>query len=1477
MASSGIGLEKFDGVLIQSVRSQEASEHVLDSETACRVCAKTRPVPASPSVGRQTYCQTLHLNRTARVISGKTKDFCCSGDSVKSRLPLKRFCIVMTLGLCALAAAQTFEVGGGQPNSSAQGKQTKNKPADTGETNFSWGSSIEVARQARAADEALKRGDYAAGISYAQQAAKSAPQNADLWFLLGYAARLGDRYQLSVDSYNHGLQIRPGSAQGMAGLAQTYAKMGRDQEAEALLVKVVNANPRDAGSLQLAGELLLSTDPKRALEFLQRAETVAPTAHTDLLIAHAYDRLGQPAESDKYLNRAKSRAPHDPDVLRAVAGQLREQGKYDQAIATLQAIPNKNLDLMAEMAYTYQLAGKPQEAAAIYTRLAKQAKGNIGLELSAAQALVNIGQADAAAPFLDEARKIDANSYRLHAIQASIDSSQDQIPEAAQEYQLALKNLPPRPQEGPLFPAELHLNLYETYVRLDDKASAQPQLDAAASAIQQAQVPDNEKPEMLRLRAAVEAASGNLDAANRDLKEALALAPNNVNSLMNLGTQMWKLGQKDQAREAYQKALEIDPKNKEALSSLGYLARDAGDMKLAESYFLKAKAAHPKDFGPYLALGDLYTAQRNFKSAETNYEDAYQRMPSNALVAAGGANAAIESHNLDLAGRWLERAKGKMADNTQVKRERERYLYFKGDYAESARLGQEVLQKNPNDREGVDYLAYDLYYLERYDEDLALVSKYDPILKNDKDLPLIAGNIHAHSGDLQQALKDYTRALERDPKMATGYADRGFVLNDLHRGGEAVKDFEIALKLEPHYPEAHLGMAYADLQLHRPKPALAHLNATQKSLGKSHTWHLARAEAFRQEQDYSHAATEYRIALNETPNDLTTTLALADVLYRMKNYPDALSTLDAALKLSPQDAKIYALRAQIHAKAGNRDETMRDIEMAEKFGGNQIDILTATGDALLTLGDRNGAMQRFARALDVPGGDRIGVRLAIAQVFLRQGHYDEARRQVALGVEEARLDPDSQLTAEDLAEAGNIFLAMHDFDLAETYFQKAKMSGANNRTVALGLTNTYLEEGRTAEAQQALASLGPATDYSGDYDYMMASANLYRQRQDPLHALSAYAQASTAAGEEDHSIAQIQQYSAADAEGRQINQTVSFAPEALATPTFEDINVYQLDARLLKITNTPSQLPPPRHSYESFAESRYRVHLNGLPDITGFVGQGMTAGKLLYPSVGVVQDRNTYETIFNGGISPVLHLGADSITFTGGLQFNIRRDTVSPVFMSQNLFRQFLYINTTSFWNWVSVNGTAIHEAGPFIDQDLHSRDLSASIEFTVGRPWGKTSLITGYSVRDLLFRPRIEEYFNTSSYVGLQRKFGNRFTMAVIAEDLRSWRVENTQYVTAQALLPGGRFDFRANSRWSVQGSFVLSRGAGYHAYDNAQSEFLITYTRGLRRNLHDGIGEVPVSYPMRFSIGVQQQTFYDFPGSSRSTVLPVVHFTLF
>jgi len=44
---------------------------------------------------------------------------------------------------------------------------------------------------------------------------------------------------------------------------------------------------------------------------------------------------------------------------------------------------------------------------------------------------MNLGQPDAARPFLDAARQIDANHYRLHALQAAIAESEDRFSDAA--------------------------------------------------------------------------------------------------------------------------------------------------------------------------------------------------------------------------------------------------------------------------------------------------------------------------------------------------------------------------------------------------------------------------------------------------------------------------------------------------------------------------------------------------------------------------------------------------------------------------------------------------------------------------------------------------------------------------------------------------------------------------------------------------------------------------------------------------------------------------------------------------------------------------------------------------------------------------------------------------------------------------------------------------------------------------------------
>jgi hypothetical protein len=215
--------------------------------------------------------------------------------------------------------------------------------------------------------------------------------------------------------------------------------------------------------------------------------------------------------------------------------------------------------------------------------------------------------------------------------------------------------------------------------------------------------------------------------------------------------------------------------------------------------------------------------------------------------------------------------------------------------------------------------------------------------------------------------------------------------------------------------------------------------------------------------------------------------------------------------------------------------------------------------------------------------------------------------------------------------------------------------------------------------------------------------------------------------------------------------------------------------------------------------------------------------------------------------------------------------------MSQNLFRQFLYLNSNALWNWLTIRGDLIHEAGPFTLRQLNSSDKSARLEFVVGRPWGNTQLLTGYEVRDLQFRPLIREWFYTTTYVGLTRKFGEKLSLTALAQYVRAWRVQDAAYTTAQVMEPAVRFAYKPNDRWTIEANGTLSRGEGFHSYDNIQSGVLISYVKPLRRMLDDGAGDVPVEYPIRFSFGVQQQTFYKFTGRAQPMVVPIVRLSLF
>ena len=234
------------------------------------------------------------------------------------------------------------------------------------------------------------------------------------------------------------------------------------------------------------------------------------------------------------------------------------------------------------------------------------------------------------------------------------------------------------------------------------------------------------------------------------------------------------------------------------------------------------------------------------------------------------------------------------------------------------------------------------------------------------------------------------------------------------------------------------------------------------------------------------------------------------------------------------------------------------------------------------------AMQRFTRALEAPDANRVQARLLFARVFVNQHKFDSAQQQVALAFAESRVGEASPVTADDFIEAANLFLAMHDFDLARRYYERARQAGAADEVVTIGMANTEIAEGKTSEAQGQLAKLGNPAEFANNFEYTLAQANIYRQQHQQFQAMTAFARANQLGGEDDTAELAMQQV--AGERGVQVSQRISLKSDVLMHGIFDDATINGLDRQIFRNPQTGA-IPPPISSLETLWTNGIRTDL----------------------------------------------------------------------------------------------------------------------------------------------------------------------------------------------------------------------------------------------------------------------------------------------
>ena len=205
-----------------------------------------------------------------------------------------------------------------------------------------------------------------------------------------------------------------------------------------------------------------------------------------------------------------------------------------------------------------------------------------------------------------------------------------------------------------------------------------------------------------------------------------------------------------------------------------------------------------------------------------------------------------------------------------------------------------------------------------------------------------AGNAFFRAGDTDNAIGEYTNALQLNPNNAEAHRRLGFLLyNAKGMREQGMEHYYSAMRIEPNDPRIHYDLGMALLHQRRFDQAVRHLTeALQRTPTRlDEQYNLVDmnrnlGQAMLYSGDTKGAALYLSAAVNLDPNDAAAHYTLATALAAQREIDRALAHYSKAVSLNPQidtSASLHDLLAMNYAGARRFNEAVASAEKALKL------------------------------------------------------------------------------------------------------------------------------------------------------------------------------------------------------------------------------------------------------------------------------------------------------------------------------------------------------------------------------------------------------------------------------------------------------------------------------------------------------------------------------------------------------------------
>ncbi len=280
-----------------------------------------------------------------------------------------------------------------------------------------------------------------------------------------------------------------------------------------------------------------------------------------------------------------------------------------------------------------------------------------------------------------------------------------------------------------------------------------------------------------------------------------------------------------------------------------------------------------------------------------------------------------------------------------------------------------------------------------------------------------AGEEFARKMSLEDAIDQFTKAIELDPDFDKAYIQRAIAYSKLEDYKKAAQDFDraivfnekdgelyylsgscyyqleeyqIALErytraidLKNNFQEAYQERSVVLMELRRYQEALEDCRKCLK-IKEDEKGYFNLAQVYEKLEMYPESEEAYRRSIEENPRVIETHFALAQMLYSTEDYSNAYASVTQVLQLDPGSLEGILLQSQILAAQKNYPKAIEVLSMASIEYPDEPRIFRYRGDYYRALNQAANAIIDYTRAIELDPG--------MADVYYkRAGAYEVTR------------------------------------------------------------------------------------------------------------------------------------------------------------------------------------------------------------------------------------------------------------------------------------------------------------------------------------------------------------------------------------------------------------------------------------------------------------------------------------------------------